>query len=99
MTDKPIAPQPMTRGTSLAVSRAREAADHPTAMASATHTTALGKPEATTRIRASVSRKYSPNPPGDSGFCPMIFRPPGTTRIGSELTRVPAGTSRVVCGP
>jgi hypothetical protein len=68
-------------------------------IASATHTTSLGRSDATTLVIASVIRKYSPNPPGDSGFCPMILRPVGVERTGSELTRAPTGIRRSVSGP
>ncbi|MER6079297.1 hypothetical protein [Streptomyces sp. NPDC001833] len=42
--------------------------DQPTEIASVTHTASLGRSETTILDAASVSRKYSPNPPGDSGF-------------------------------
>jgi len=89
----------MTSGTSRVVSRAREAVDQPTEIASATHTISLGSSEITTRVPASVSSRYSPNPPGDSGFWPMILRPPAVTSTGRELTRVPTGIRRSVPGP
>ena len=99
IADRPIAPHPITSGTSPAASAARDAADQPPEIASATHTTSLGRSEATTRVMASVSRKYSPNPPGDSGFWPMILRPPAVASTGRELTRVPTGIRRSVPGP
>lgn len=94
-----MAPQPMTNGTSFAVSCARDAVDQPTEIASATHTSSLGRSDTTTRVMASVNRNNSPNPPGDSGLWPMIRRPAGVVSTGSELTRVPTGIRRSVPGP
>ncbi len=99
IADNPIAPQPMTIGTSLLVNSDRRATDQPTAIASDTHTTSLGRSEWTTFISDSSSKRYSPNPPGVSGFWPMIFMPPPANITGRELTRVPTGMPRSVSGP
>ena len=64
------------------------------------HTTSLGRSDDTTFISVSSSRRYSPNAPGVSGFCPMIFMPSTPANItGRELTRVPTGIRRSVPGP
>ena len=75
------------------------AADQPTAMASDTHTVSLGRSDWTGLSSVSSSRKNSPNPPGVSGFCPMIFMLPPANITGRELTRVPIASGRSLPGP
>jgi hypothetical protein len=68
-------------------------------MASAMDTNLSGRSVGTTWVIPSVSKKYSPKPPGASLLWQMMRTPSLVSRAGMELTRVPTDQALCVARP